>query len=88
MDYEDFREVVRTAAEGRLLQGRLVPLPELRRACPALDRATFDTYLLRLNREGVVHLLSHVEPDKLPEDVRGECLLPEKGPLLYWVRWV
>ncbi len=88
MDYESFREMVRTAAARRDVQGRLVPLPELRRECPGLDRRTFDAYVLSLHREGAVHLLSHVEPHKLPPDVRGDCLVPAEGPILYWVRWV
>jgi hypothetical protein len=86
--YEEFRDVVRQSAERRSAQGALVPIPELRRDCGALDRATFDDFVLALHREGLIHLLSHVEPDTLAEDVRQDCLTPPAGPLLYWVRWL
>lgn len=88
MQYEEFKDVVRQTAERRSAQGSLVPIPELRRGCTSLDRPTFDDYVLALHREGLIHLLSHVEPDKLSEDVRQACMLPPSGPLLYWVRWL
>ena len=64
LDYEAFKHVVREAGERRVAQGGLVPIPELRRQVPALDRRAFDDYVLTLHREGAIHLLSHVEPDK------------------------
>jgi hypothetical protein len=88
LDYEAFKHVVREAGERRVAQGGLVPIPELRRQVPALDRTSFDDYVLALHREGAIHLLSHVEPDKLASNVREECVVHPTGTLLYWVRWL
>jgi len=88
LDYESFKHVVREAGERRVAQGGLVPIPELRRQIPALDHRSFDDYVLALHREGAIHLLSHVEPDKLASDVREQCVLHPTGTLLYWLRWL
>jgi len=88
LEYEDFKRVVREAGERRVAQGGLVPIPELRRQVPALDRQSFDDYVLALHREGAIHLLSHVEPDKLSSDVRDHCVVHPSGTLLYWLRWL
>jgi len=87
-DYQDFKRVVREAGESRAAQGGLVPIPELRRYCPGLDRGAFDDFVLALHREGAIHLLSHVEVDKLSEAVRDECVPHPSGTLLYWLRWL
>ena len=88
MEYEEFKDVVRQAGERRVAQGGLVPIPELRRQIPALDRQSFDDYVLALHREGAIHLLSHVEPHKLASDVREQCVVHPTGTLLYWLRWL
>lgn len=88
LDYEEFKHVVREAGERRVAQGGLVPIPELRRQVPTLDRQSFDAFLLDLHREGAIHLLSHVEPDKLSSDVREQCVVHSSGALLYWLRWL
>ena len=88
LDYEAFKHVVREAGERRVARGGLVPIPELRRQVPALDRRSFDDYVLALHREGAIHLLSHVEPDKLSSDVRELCSVHPSGALLYWLRWL
>ena len=90
MDFETFKGAVRTAAEARVVQGGLVPIPELRRSLggDGLTRQAFDEYLLRLHHEGRIHLMSHVEPERLPEPVRDDCLVYPEGPLLYWLRWL
>ena len=70
-------------------KGITVPqVTELRRQVPALDRRAFDDYVLTLHREGVIHLLSHVEPDKLSADIREQCVVHASGALLYWLRWL
>jgi hypothetical protein len=88
--YDAFEGAVRAAAEHRGLQGGLIPIPELRRtvAAQGLCRRTFDEYVLRMHREGRVHLMTHVEPEKLSEPVRDDCLVYPEGPLLYWIRLV
>jgi hypothetical protein len=88
LDYEAFKHVVRQAGERRAAQGGLVPIPELRRQIPTLDPRAFDDYVLALHREGAIHLLSHVEPDKLSSDVRQQCVVHQSGTLLYWLRWL
>jgi hypothetical protein len=88
LEYEEFKRVVREAGERRVAQGGLVPLPELRRHVPGLDRRSFDDYVFALHGEGAIHLLSHVEPDKLSSDVRDQCVIHPSGALLYWLRWL
>lgn len=88
LDYDEFKDLVREAGERRVAQGGLVPIPELRRQIPALDRSAFDDFVFALHRDGQVHLLSHVEPDKLSEEVRAECVVHSSGTLLYWLRWL
>ena len=88
LNYEAFKHVVREAGERRVAQGGLVPIPELRRQVPALDRQSFDDYVLALHREGAIHLQSHVEAHKLASDVREQCVVPPTGTLLYWLRWL
>ena len=88
MDYEAFKDVVREAGERRAAQGGLVPIPELRRQVPTLDREAFDAFVLALHREGSIHLLSHVEPDKLSAQIREQCVIHPSGALLYWLRWL
>ena len=88
MDYEDFKQVVREAGERRAAQGGLIPIPELRQQCPALGREAFDGFVLSLHREGAVHLLSHVNADKLSDAVREQCVVHPTGTLLYWLRWL
>jgi hypothetical protein len=88
VDYDDFKQVVREAGERRLAQGGLVPIPELRRQCASLDHQAFDAFVLTLHREGAVHLLSHVDADKLSEAIREQCVVHPSGALLYWLRWL
>lgn len=88
MDYEVFKGRVRAEGESRALQGGLIPIPALRQSLgdAGLARQAFDEFVLRLHREGGIHLMSHVEPEKLPEPVREDCLTYPEGPLLYWIR--
>jgi hypothetical protein len=88
VDYEDFKRLVREAGERRAAQGGLVAIPELRQQCPALERQAFDDFVLTLHREGAVHLLSHVDADKLSDSVREQCVVHHSGTLLYWLRWL
>jgi hypothetical protein len=86
LDYDEFKSFVRDAGERRIAQGGLVPIPELRRQVPTLDRQAFDEFVLSLHREGAIHLLSHVEPHTLSAEVRDQCVLHPSGTLLYWLR--
>src|SRR5687767_3560299 len=83
--YEDFKALVRQEGERRATQGGLIPIPELRVRVP-LEREPFDQYVLRLHAERLVHLLSHVDGDRLPEPVRTDCVTHPSGTRLYWIR--
>jgi len=85
--YEEFAAFLRQEGERRATHGGLVPIPELRLHV-ALERETFDEYVLRLHAEGLIHLLSHVDLAKLPEPVRLDCIVHSSGALLYWIRWL
>jgi hypothetical protein len=87
LTYEEFKESVRQEGERRATQGGLVPIPELRARLP-YERHVFDEYVFRLHAEGLVHLLSHVDGEKLPEAVREACIVHSSGALLYWIRWL
>ena len=83
--YEEFKAIVRQEGERRA-QMRL-ELKELRLRVP-IDREPFDTYVLRLHSDRLVHLLSHVEGESLPDPVRQDCIPHDSGALLYWIRWL
>ena len=87
MIYEDFKTLLRQEGETRATQGGLVPIPELR-LCVPVERPLFDEYVLRLHTEKLIHLLSHVDGDKLPESVREGCITHSTGSVLYWIRWL
>ena len=87
MTYEEFKAFIRQEGERRALQGGLLPIPELRPRV-AVERELFDAYVLRLHAERLVHLLSNVDNDTLPESVRQGCIVHSSGALLYWIRWL
>ena len=67
----------------------LVAIPELRRTLrDRASRQEFDAFILRLHADGLVHLMSHVDPDSLSADTLRDCLSDETGLLLYWLRWL
>ena len=87
MTYEEFKVFLRQEGEHRATQGGLMPIPEIRLRV-SLERETFDEYVLRLHAERLVHLLSHVDGEKLPEPMRRECIVHSSGALIYWIRWL
>lgn len=87
MSYEEFKALLRHEGESRATAGGLVPIPELR-VRVSMERDLFDTYVLRLHSDRLVHLLSHVDGEKLPEQVRRDCIVHGSGALLYWIRWL
>ena len=87
MSYEEFKVFLRQEGERRAAQGGLIPIPELRLRVP-LEREPFDRYVLRLHADRLVHLLSHVDSERLPEPVRQDCVVHGSGALLYWIRWL
>jgi hypothetical protein len=88
--YEDFKAEVRKLASQRdgPFAG-LVPIPDLRRTLgAAISREVFDTLVIRLHTDGLVHLMSHVDPESLGDETIADCLCDETGLLLYWMRWL
>ena len=88
MIYEDFKAHVRDASERGPAVG-LVAIPDLRRAVEGqASRQEFDALVMRLHAEGLVHLMSHVDPESLAPEALRDCLSDETGLLLYWLRWL
>ena len=50
--------------------------------------AELDQYLLRLHRDGRIHLLSHVDSAQLSASEQADCLVHPSGLLLHWIRWL
>jgi hypothetical protein len=87
--YEEFKAEVRKASQVGGPSIGLLAIPDLRRMlAPRTSRDDFDGFVLRLHADGLVHLMSHVEPDSLPEETIGDCLHDQGGLLLYWLRWL
>ena len=89
MDYEAFKASVREASERADSEGHPLSLPDLRRSLSTLlSRAEIDEYLLRLHREGRIHLLSQVDSALLSASEQADCLVHPSGLLLHWIRWL
>ena len=89
MQYDDFRAAVEAAAASVDPARVLIPIPALRRQLQGrLGRDQFDQYLLQLHRDGFVHLLTHVEAEKLAEEDKADCLRHPSGLLVYWMCWL
>lgn len=89
MDFEEFKAIVRDACQGATSGvAGLAALPLLRRRCATLSREQFDAFVFRLQEEGTVHLLTHVEAGKLPQQDRDDAVRHPAGLLLYWLRCV
>lgn len=89
MIYEDFKAEVREASQRGGPAIGLVAVPDLRRTVgERLTREEFDAFVLRLHGDGLVHLMSHVDPDSLSPETLRDCLVDETGLLLYWLRWL
>lgn len=87
--YEDFKAEVRTASQRGGPSMGLLPIPDLRRSlADRISREEFDGLVMRLHGDGLVHLMSHVEPESLPSDTIADCLCDQTGLLLYWIRWL
>jgi len=90
MSYDDFKAFVRNLSQREELAPHgLLAIPILRQECAdRLARAEQDSFLVRLHGEGVIHLLSHVEFDDLPEVMQHDALRLPSGQNLYWIRWL
>jgi hypothetical protein len=87
--YEDFKTEVRKASEEGGPSMGLVAIPDLRRTVgTAISRQDFDEFVMRLHADGLVHLMSHVEPESLGDQTVADCLCDDTGLLLYWLRWL
>jgi hypothetical protein len=90
LSYNEFKAFVRTLAQrDDLTTHGLLAVPTLRRECGGqLSQAEVDAFLIQMHGEGAIHLLSHVEFDKLPAPLRREALHLPTGQDLYWIRSV
>ena len=89
MIYEEFKAEVRKASQLGGPSIGLLAIPDLRRMLgPRIAREEFDAFVLRLHADGLVHLMSHVDPDSLSDETIADCLSDEAGLLLYWLRWL
>jgi hypothetical protein len=85
--YEEFKSAMRQilSAHGEAGSG-LVPIPLVRRALgDRVGAEEFDVMLCTLQRDGLVHLLSHVALETLPEAERTACVRHPSGVVVYWV---
>ncbi len=83
--YDDFKTHVRDARG----PSGLVAIPDLRsRIGTLVPRETFDRYVMRLHEDGLVHLLTHVDPDSLTPEQKRDVLEHPSGYTLYWIRWL
>jgi len=87
--YDEFKTAV-----GQLLNptgaasSSLFPIPMLRRALAArISAEEFDVFLCAMQRDGLVHLLTHVEAERLSEEEHSASLKHPSGVLAYWVCW-
>ena len=87
--YDDFKTEVRNASRDGGPSAGLVAIPDLRRTLEAaISRQDFDVFIMRLHADGLVHLMSHVDPESLAEETIADCLCDDTGLLLYWLRWL
>jgi hypothetical protein len=90
LSYSEFKAFVRGLAQrDDLTTHGLLAIPTLRHESEGrLSRAEVDAFLVQMHGEGAIHLLSHVEFDKLPATVRRDALHLPTGQDLYWIRSV
>lgn len=87
--YEEFQAEVLRASQGSGPSVGLLAIPDLRRAVgERISRRDFDDYVMRLHADGLIHLMSHVDPESLSSDAIADCLCDDTGLLLYWLRWL
>lgn len=89
MFYEEFQAEVREASGRGMPSIGLLAIPELRQALgDRISSEEFDAFVRRLHADGLVHLMSHVDPDSLSAQTIRDCLSDDTGLLLYWLRWL
>ena len=87
--YDEFKTAVQQLLNpAGAASSSLFPIPMLRRAlAPRISAAEFDTFLCAMQRDGLIHLLTHVEAESLSEDDLAASLRHPSGVLAYWVCW-
>ena len=89
MIYEEFKAAVGKASQQGGPSEGLLAIPELRQSLGGrISREDFDSFVMRLHGDGLVHLMSHVDPESLAEETVADCLCDGNGLLLYWLRWL
>jgi hypothetical protein len=87
--YEDFRDGVRQVVGAHAGAAGLVPIPLVRKALgDRVSAQQFDALMCALQQDGLVHLLTHVDYDRLSEEEQRACVRHPSGVVAYWVCWV
>ena len=90
--YEQFQQLAsdasREIAETEPHRRGVVPIPRLRRALPYVPFATFNQHLLRMERNGLVHLIPPGDPTVLSDEARRDSLLHPSGELRSFLLWI
>jgi hypothetical protein len=86
--YEDFRTAVQRILTAQAGEGGLVPIPVIRRMlAEQVTYEEFDRMLCALQRDGLVHLLTHVDFGQLSDEERRGCVEHPSGIVVYWACW-
>jgi hypothetical protein len=85
--YDDFKAAVeQVLSAGAGAGGGLVPIPLVRKVlAPRVAGPEFDAHLCAMQAEGLIHLLTHVGFEELPDAERQECVKHPSGLVAYWV---
>jgi hypothetical protein len=86
LTYDEFAERVRAHAQEPGARD-MVSIVALRREL-RMSASAFDEYVLRLQAEGRVHLMSHVDSASLSADDQAACIRHPAGWLIHWIRWL
>src|SRR5688572_3027707 len=87
--YDEFKAAVREICQpAGSASGALVPIPLLRRTLgDRVGAEEFDAHLCALQRDGLVHLLTHVAFEQLSVEERDACVKHPSGVVAYWACW-
>jgi hypothetical protein len=89
MTYEEFRHKAWTASQEIGREGRgVIAVHELRRALGEIPPASFNTHLLRLERNGLVYLIPPDSLESLTDEARRGALPHPAGDLRAFLLWM
>ena len=89
--YEEFRQKAWLASQEIGRNGHrhgVIPIPELRRALGDVPPSSFNTHLLRLERNGLVYLIRPESLEALADDARRDSLAHPSGDVRSSLLWM